>query len=491
MRFSPGSTSRSRPNLLLTLSVLFVVGAGLRLLFVNGTLRANTTAKVWAINGDSYSYRHLGHNIRAYGRYTRDEEGSHYTAILRPPVYPLVLAAFEWLKRLPDGVLWSQAIVGALIPPVVAWLAWVIYQERWAMWLAGVLAAFSPTGIFITAAVLPDLLLAALFVAAFGAMLIAVRENSGTTGGWVATVASGLLFGVAALTKPALTFWPVALVAVWWLLARAFGGRAKWGRLAVSFALQLSMILAWCARNYAAEGIFTFSAIPAQNLRNMIVPRMEVWLKLGDKPNLGQIGRHYINTGLRTKEFLHDPNNTIAQLIDEQMSVGLSTVRAHPWMAFRVYLTDVLEQIPARWDVYDRQLRDVVNGGTFDPWERSLFDVIFSAGESLAQPPRWFGFELAVAALILPWLSPRERRNAIWRRRVWVNWALALTYVYFLALAGTTFAQGTRVMYPAQFTGTLLVVSAFVSSLRFVKRAPDSERDGVGEQKRSTPATKE
>ena len=42
----------------------------------------------------------------------------------------------------------------------------------------------------------------------------------------------GLAFGAAALTKPALLFWPAAMVPVWWLAARGMGRPALWGRLA-------------------------------------------------------------------------------------------------------------------------------------------------------------------------------------------------------------------------------------------------------------------
>ncbi len=187
---------------------------------------------------------------------------------------------------------------------------------------------------------------------------------------------------------------------------------------------------------------------------------MEVWRKLGRKPSVAEIGRHYVRVGLRTKAYLHDPAHSIADLVAEQRSRGWAAVRADPWLAIRVYVQDVLEQIPARWDVYDRQLRDVPNGGAADPPERRVFDPIFAVGEPAQQPLRWVPFALAAAALALPWRVPRDRRTEAWRRRVGVDAALAGVYLYFLALAGTTFAQGTRVMYPAQFAGTLLIVSA-------------------------------
>ena len=469
MRFPTGQKQPSpAPGFRITTALLVAVsalGLSLRLLYVHGTLRSNPTAKVWAVNGDAYSYRHLGHNLRAYGRYTRDEEGSRYTAILRPPLYPAVLAMLEWADWLPDGALWLQAGLGALIPPCVAWLAWVAYRRRRAMALAGLLAALSPTGIAISAAVLPDLLFAFLFLCGFGAMVFTIGGDlqSWWRGGGAAGAAAGLLFGLAALAKPALTFWPFVLVAVWWLVARALGTRVRWGGLVACVAVQGAMMLGWCARNYASEGIFTFSAIPAQNLRNMVVPRMQVWRKLGRKPSVREVGGRYVKVGLETKAFLHDPNHSIKDLIAEQWSRGFAAVRADPWLAARVYLQDVLGQIPARRDVYDRQLRDVANGGAFDPWERRVFDVIFALGaEPPAQPPRWVPFGMAAAALVLPWWVPRSRRDAAWRRRVRFDLALAITYLYFLALAGTTYAQGTRVMYPAQFAGTLLMVSAVV-----------------------------
>lgn len=302
--------------MILSLSLLTPLSLALRLLFVLGTLRANPPARVWAVNADAFSYRHLAHNLFAHGRYARDEEGSRYTALLRPPVYPAVLAvlaALEWAGGLPGSALWAQAAVGALIPAGAAWLAWAIYQKRWAMWLAGLLAALSPTGIAISAVVLPDLLFAALFMAGFIVMILAATRPAKMPAAGRLGAISGLLFGIAALTKPALTFWPVALVPVWWLCSGAAGRRVRWGGLIACILVQSVFMLGWCARNYAAEGVFTLSAIPAQNLRNMIVPRMEVWRTLGRKPSVAEVGRHYVRVGLRTKAFLHDPEHSIKE----------------------------------------------------------------------------------------------------------------------------------------------------------------------------------
>ncbi len=106
----------SAPRRALILAAVAVLGLGLRLLYVHGTLGANPPAKVWAVNADGHGYRHLGHNLAALGRYARDEEGSRYTALLRPPGYPLMLAALERAAPdraggLPGSALWVQAAV--------------------------------------------------------------------------------------------------------------------------------------------------------------------------------------------------------------------------------------------------------------------------------------------------------------------------------------------------------------------------------------------
>ena len=445
---------------------VFAVGLGLRLLFVNGTLRASTTARVWEINRDTRSYRHLAHNLRDEGRYARDDASSRYMALIRPPLYPLVLAGLETSDGLPNRLFWVQAVIGAAVPVGVGWLAWIFYRKRWAVWAAGLLAALSPTGVAIAAVALPDLLFAALFLAGFAVATVAMRGANRRRVLWAAALGAGLLFGAAALTKPAMTYWPAALVPVWWLSARAFGGWTGWGRLAACLAVQGALMLGWCARNYAAEGVFIFSAMPSQNLRNMIVPRVKVWEKLGRAPTVPESQDRYSTGGRQSRHFIRQERHTAAELVAGQMAYGLKVVRDRPWLALRVYLLDVMEQIPARWDVYDRQLRDVPNGGAADPPERRVFDPIFAAGGAGSLPLRWVPFGLAASALALPWLVPKPRRDRAWRRRVGIDLALAATYLYFLALAGTTYAQGTRVMYPAQFAGTLLMVSATGSAAR-------------------------
>ncbi len=179
MRFSIRKSSRADLHLYWAMGILFVISLALRLLFVNATLRANTTAGVWDINRDTRSYRHLAHNLRDTGRYAKDDEASRYTALIRPPLYPLLLVGLEPSDGLPNVVLWVQAVIGAAVPAGVAWLAWVFYQERWAVWAAGLVATVSPTGVAICAVALPDLLFAALFIGGVAGAIFAIRNGGG------------------------------------------------------------------------------------------------------------------------------------------------------------------------------------------------------------------------------------------------------------------------------------------------------------------------
>jgi hypothetical protein len=74
---------------------------------------------------------------------------------------------------------------------------------------------------------------------------------------WTRLILSGMLFGIAALTKAQTLLIPAILFAVWWLFARERGGFFPFmGRVAVVYAAMMLIILPWTARNYIVFGEF-------------------------------------------------------------------------------------------------------------------------------------------------------------------------------------------------------------------------------------------
>jgi len=84
------------------------------------------------------------------------------------------------------------------------------------------------------------------------AIFIAIRSRR-----WVGLWMSGILFGVATLTKAQTLFIPAVLFAAWCLSARAEGRLFSCiGRAAVIYAAMMLIILPWTVRNYSVFGEF-------------------------------------------------------------------------------------------------------------------------------------------------------------------------------------------------------------------------------------------
>lgn len=74
---------------------------------------------------------------------------------------------------------------------------------------------------------------------------------------WSRLIFSGLLFGIATLTKAQTLLVPLTLFAVWWLAARSQAKVLQQiGRVTVVYAAMALVILPWSARNYTVFGEF-------------------------------------------------------------------------------------------------------------------------------------------------------------------------------------------------------------------------------------------
>lgn len=508
-------------TLLWTLLAVFLVALALRGLYISGVAASHETHSLAHFNGDSADYLHLGFNLAADERYITGTFRSRIKALVRPPAYPLLIAAIletvgpdidhglekaywygpessEWPADKPrefENGRWLtpdmrpailalyaiQAVGDSLLAVLTGVLAWLAWRRVWLAGFAGVAMALSVTGMALSATVLVDGVFALLATAALLATIRCARhlDAAGLRRPLLLAVLAGGLWGAAQLTKPTLALWPVGLVVFWWLLLgrRTFTRRSLlcllviWGGLVVAMG-------AWIARNAWIEGVPSVSIVTERNLRLMIAPDVEAWAAIGSKPDKDARRKWYRKNGAEDRARELEPGMTPRRFVDEQREAAMAVLRAHPRLTLLTYLRNVESVIVSPWDVLDRQLPIPGYGleldGTPHPWTAAVRRVV----EPLwivedARVWRWIWVGLALLSPLPAWLAWRRAPAELRRRQIGLVLAMLLWCAYLVALSGTTRDQGSRILYPAHPAGVVLAL-AWLAGFRF-RRGQRSE----------------
>jgi len=170
---------------------------------------------------------------------------------------------------------------------------------------------------------------------------------------WRGALGAGVLFATAQLVKPSLLLWPVAGAIPWVLIAFAYHAKVRWSQVVVCSVIQIICMLAWCARNYASDGLFTYSAVNARNLRMLVVPMIEEWVKAGREPQMKDYFDNYRAAGDRFNSAVRDGRtfSVAAEVVRTQMAESKTVIRAHPLTALRVVLFNLHDQLLTGWDL--------------------------------------------------------------------------------------------------------------------------------------------
>lgn len=193
------------------------------------------------VNLDEVDFDYLGMKF-ATGEGLTDKYGEPTT--VRFPLYPLFIGIVYFIFGYhPNAVFIIQALLGAVIPLIVFYLARELLRERAAL-LAGVIAAVYPSYIALCGQMLtenlflPQLALLMLFA------LRLRREFS-----WFNAAVTGFLIGLCSLTRgttvPLIAIAPIAVVIFW---KAELVERLKKGGVITAAALVI--LSPWVARNY-------------------------------------------------------------------------------------------------------------------------------------------------------------------------------------------------------------------------------------------------
>jgi len=229
----------------------FVAGlVGVALLASAVRLGALAAFPPTALIGDEAYYVHTAVSLAAGRGHARD--GVVHASW--PPAYSYWLSLFvdtegggTTMRRL----LFAQAGLGTLVVLLTAMFARGLFDARTGL-VAGVAASLYPTLVAFSQFLWSETLLLALLMAALTVAVGAERSRN-----WGLVALTGLLLGVASLTREIAL--PIAVVvAAWWLWTARDAGRVSRGRALrrgiVMLSVAVVVVLPWTVRNYRLFG---------------------------------------------------------------------------------------------------------------------------------------------------------------------------------------------------------------------------------------------
>lgn len=439
--------------------IVGLIAVAARLFFVANLAAAGNEAGLNDNAGDARQYIALARNLAEFGTFIDDSPGgraagSTYFSLLRPPIYPALAAPFE-ARDARAALFYVQAIIGGAIPMFAAFLAGIWFRSRPAAWLAGLMAALSPTGIGITGQVMADQLFATLFAASIVAVAVSVRSTRRASRWmWIAGVAAGL----ATLVKPAGLYWPLVLPVLAWIFARAASSRVRWRPVAIAVAIGLILPAMWAVRNYRVAGVFRVSTVDAQNLRYYLAPQAQEWAREGDIPTKAKLKRNRERTMRRDTD--DAATLTPREIVRRQWSESVAIFRTHPAETFRAYMHNLRGHLTTPFNGFDYQFP---KGGTT---RRMMGRLEQMTGSTAAY---WLIGVLSLASL-LPLLVGADRRDPTWRMRIISVAAIMLIFGYVAGLSGTTYGTGSRILFPAHIAVQLLMAAGVAALGRDLPR---------------------
>lgn len=370
------------------IAVVLVFGAALRFVDIPGTVIHHS------FRSDAAIYYKTAYNLRTYGVYSRADTISGGAVTAPPPDafvtpgYPLFLALFVHQPPSPSVfrkvALW-QALIGSLTLLVVFWLFWQMAGYGIGI-SAMLLTAFSPHQINTVLFMVTETWFTLLLMAALAAVVWHLR---GGRHHLPALLAAGMLFGAAALTRPVLVLFPLALVGV---LVVTHPRRQAVKGSAVLVAGFLLLWAPWVVRNEVSLGRSGDPSVMVNTLTAGMYPDFEY------EHNPASLARPY-RWDPRSAEINQDIGSALKEI--------RRRFRERPGEELEWYLVGKPQMLWS-WDLieggWDAYIYPVESGNAYDT------DPMFIATHAIAHLLHWPLVLLAFGVSIYSWLPRAKRR---------------------------------------------------------------------------------
>lgn len=207
---------------------------------------------------DEQEYHQLALNILETGTFAGDGTGgiASYENLdaRRPPGYPVYLASVYFIfGKQPIVAAFIQGLLSLLIPLLIYKITLRQFSKKTATY-AGIIAAVEPNTLLYSFRLLPDMYFVICLLLGINYLLSSSNTKQLFT--------SGLIFGLACLFKPAVSFILIFFIP---LLLWRFR-KSKFALSAVPLISQFLLMSVWMIRNYMIYGYFAFTSIAGTNL---------------------------------------------------------------------------------------------------------------------------------------------------------------------------------------------------------------------------------
>jgi 4-amino-4-deoxy-L-arabinose transferase-like glycosyltransferase len=245
-------------------------------------------------------------------------------------------------------------------------------------------------------------------------------------------ILAGVIFGLAVLTRSVLLYFPVVIVLLAFLYrppAEKTWRRRRLLQTTVTIFIMLVISFSWGIRNKAVHDTFTVSG----------TGRLAAKLFLANEVMIRAEGRHVRDFKTVRDSLYQDASSryrrgTYAEAEKDNRQFVLNVFKNHPLIFIKTYFMNVLKNITAVSSIQHLQL----------PQYSDILHKIDLYVNRRYHNPLVLIFSLTGLVLLM-------------RRNIRIALILLLVAGYFALLTGVTFAQGSRIFFPAIVAQSILV----------------------------------
>jgi hypothetical protein len=185
----------------------------------------------------------------------------------RPPLYHLfILGSYQFGGY--EAVIALQILLGSLVPIIGMCLARYFTQRREVLGALGLFLAVEPSGVLYSTILYSETLFTVLFLGALWAFFEYLRRNTLNL-----LAFSGVLLGLATLTRPTSQYVPLVFLAVFiWRRWGRLLARETWVPILMYSAIFIAILSPWAMRNYLVFGVWGLSPQTGVNLYTTLLP---------------------------------------------------------------------------------------------------------------------------------------------------------------------------------------------------------------------------
>ncbi len=398
-------------------TAIFIIALALRFIFLGMMSSQMIDSALFSAMADSKTYTTVADYFLG-----NSAVGETYLVLAGPGYGAFLALFFALFGKSPWPILTVQIILSGLAAVLVCRIGMKLFRNRVICVTAGLVAAVSMTSISLANAILSDTLYFFLLALAVWLFLLGIDSTK-----WRCFIGTGVMLGLATLVRSVGLLFPVVLIIAYFILVSDTAKRKAMSRMLIVM-LSVSFVIpgAWAFRNYVKHDIFTVADSGTLAAKSYLAARI---LYEHDKSKALVTYRNEMYKPLEVDGIPVDPK----ELHDDAVTVSRKVFAEYPELFVKVYLKNIYENITMQNTLFPIQMakyREAYSTWTeYGTWDgkQPLILILTLIG---------FG--------LLFWKG--QTRGAVF---------LLLIYLYFAALSGVTFWQGSRVFHPAMLSWAL------------------------------------